>query len=166
MNESSTLEATAAPTEDQTPIDATPVPPEPVPLNVEKILSRLDILSSEDLATEKVRVPEWGGSVIVKALSGVERDAYEAGIFSSGAGITAEYNLQNIRAKLAARTMVDENGDRLFSDADVARLGLKSAAALDRVFSVAQRLSRLTASDVKELTVQLGNDQSAASGSA
>lgn len=165
MNESNTLE-TAAPAEDQTTApDPTPTPPEPVQLN-EKILSRLDILASEDLATEKVRVPEWGGSVIVKALSGVERDAYEAGIFSSGAGITAEYNLQNIRAKLAARTMVDENGDRLFSDADVARLGLKSAAALDRVFSVAQRLSRLTASDVKELTVQLGNDQSAASGSA
>jgi len=75
------------------------------------------------------------------------------------------YNLQNIRAKLSARTIVDTDGKRLFTDADIIKLGLKSAAALDRVFSAAQRLSRLTAQDVKELTAQLGNGPSDDSGS-
>ena len=42
------------------------------------ILTRDEILESEDLATETVSVPEWGGSVIVRALTGTERDAYEA----------------------------------------------------------------------------------------
>jgi hypothetical protein len=141
---------------------APPAPPVPP-----KILSRSEILDSEDLATETVPVPEWGGAVIVRALTGSERDAYETSIFTArGVGKDPEYNLQNIRAKLAARTIVGEDGKRLFSDTDIVALGLKSAAALDRVFSVAQRLSRLTNEDVKELANQLGKDQSSGSGSA
>lgn len=141
----------------------TPAEDAPAP----RFLGRSDILDSEDLATEPVEVPEWKGTVIVRALTGVERDAYEGEIFSlRGTGKGVEFNMQNIRAKLASRTMVDESGQRLFSDSDVVQLGLKSAAALDRVFSVAQRLSRLTSEDVKQLTDQLGNDQSADSGSA
>lgn len=132
-----------------------------------KILGRSEILDSEDLATETVDVPEWGGAVIVRALTGVERDAYEGEIFSlRGNGKGVEYNLQNIRAKLSARTIVDEEGVRIFSDTDITALGLKSAAALDRVFAVAQKLSRLTPEDVKELADQLGNAPSVASGSA
>lgn len=143
---------------------AEPEAPEPTPL---RILGRDEILESEDLATETVPVPEWGGAVIVRALTGTERDAYESEIFSlRGQGGGVEYNLQNIRAKLSARTIVDTDGKRLFTDADIVKLGLKSAAALDRVFSAAQRLSRLTAQDVKELTHQLGNGQSDSSGSA
>jgi hypothetical protein len=135
---------------------------------VVKILGRDDILQSDDLETETVAVPEWGGSVIVRALAGVERDAYESEIFEAPKipGAAPEFNLQNLRAKLASRTIVDEDGKRLFNDADVVSLGLKSAAALDRVFSVAQRLSRLTNQDIKELSEQLVKDQSVDSGSA
>ncbi len=133
-----------------------------------KILGRNEILESDDLGTEEVEVPEWGGIVIVRALAGVERDAYESEIFTASPipGAAPEFNLQNLRAKLASRTMVDPDGKRLFSDADVISLGLKSAAALDRVFSVAQRLSRLTNQDIKELSDQLVKDQSVDSGSA
>lgn len=139
-------------------------PPAPPKL---KILGRDEILDSEDLATETVPVPEWGGAVIVRALTGVERDAYESEIFQlRGKGGGVDYNLQNIRAKLSARTIIDEEGNRLFTDADIIKLGLKSAAALDRVFSQAQKLSRLTAEDVKELTDQLGEGPSGASASA
>jgi hypothetical protein len=151
------------------PTPDTEVLEEPVPIEVaaRKILSRQEILESDDLTTEEVDVPEWGGTVIVRALAGVERDAYESEIFTAPKvqGMAPEFNLQNLRAKLASRTMVDEDGKRLFSDKDVVALGLKSAAALDRVFSVAQRLSRLTNQDIKELTDQLVKDQSADSGS-
>jgi len=147
--------------------EETPPTEEPVQIPVKKILGKADILAADDLVTEEVEVPEWGGVVIVRALAGAERDAYEAGIFASGQGEIGkqEYNLQNIRAKLAAKTMIGEDGKRLFSDADVIILGQKSAAALDRVFTVAQRLSRLTNQDVKELTDQLVKDLSVASGS-
>lgn len=154
-----------------TPPADEPGTPEPVdsetPKILKKILTRLDILESSDLATEEVDVPEWGGTVIIRALTGVERDAYESEIFQMrGTGKGIEYNLSNIRAKLSARSIVDEAGGRLFTDADIVRLGTKSAAALDKVFAVAQRLSRLTNQDVKELVDQMGNAQSASSGSA
>ena len=48
--------------------------------------------------------------------------------------------------------VVDDAGERLFTDKDAAELGKKSAAALDRVFAVAQRLNGLSPSDVEELT--------------
>lgn len=136
---------------------------DPTEEKIRKILGKRDILTAEDMATEEVEVPEWGGVVIVRALTGVERDSYEAEIFGSGQPGT--YNLQNIRAKLAARTMIDEMGVRLFGDSEVAKLGLKSASALDRVFAVAQRLSGLTNQDVKELEAQLSKGLSDASGS-
>lgn len=132
-----------------------------------KVLTRDEILGSDDLATEVIPVPEWGGSVMIRALTGTERDAYEGEILSlRGTGKGVEYNLQNIRAKLSARTIIDEDGHRLFTDADITALGLKSAAALDRVFSRSQRLSGLTAEDIAELTEQMGNALSVGSGSA
>ena len=49
-------------------------------------------------------------------------------------------------------SMVDAQGQRLFSEADVAALGKKSAAALGRVYDAAARLAGLSAEDVEELT--------------
>jgi hypothetical protein len=81
-------------------------------------------------------------------------------------GKDVKMNLQNVRARLVSLSTVDENGERLFSDADVVALGGKSAAALERVFTVAMRLSGLTPDDVKDLTENLDSGQSEDSTSA
>lgn len=113
-------------------------------------LSRDAILQANDLPRETVPVPEWGGDVIVRGLTGTERDAYEAETFRlNGTAVTTD--LTNMRARLVARTLIDEQGNRLFNDGEVMLLGRKSAVALQRVFEAAQRLSGLTASDVEEL---------------
>ena len=39
-----------------------------------KRLSKDDILGVEDLSTEDVEVPEWGGMVTLRELKGSERD--------------------------------------------------------------------------------------------
>jgi len=116
-----------------------------------KILTRDDILQVQDLPKELVEVPEWDGAVYVRGLTGAERDALEASIVEQR-GRSTRMNLMNLRAKLVAMSVVDEEGNRLFSDADVEKLGQKSAAALNRIFEVAQRLSGLTSEDVEELT--------------
>jgi hypothetical protein len=59
--------------------------------------------------------------------------------------------MENVRARLAAASIVDENGARMFSDEEIEALGGKSAMALDRVFKAAQRLSGLAPEDVEEL---------------
>jgi len=124
-----------------------------------KLLTRDAILQAQDLPTQDVEVPEWGGTVRVRALTGAERDAFEQSIVEQR-GKSTRMNLQNVRAKLVALTVVDENGNRIFSDADAKLLGQKSAAALNRVFEVAQKLSGITPEDVEELTKNSDSDQS------
>jgi hypothetical protein len=118
------------------------------------LLNRDTILKAADLITEQVEVPEWGGSVLVRAMNGAERDQYEKSVLVRK-GKNTEVNLVNARAKLVALTVVDEAGKRLFTDGDVAALGQKSAAALNRIFNVATRLSGITEEDVEELTEEL-----------
>lgn len=144
--------------------------PVPAPVRQYPRATRLAILEAEDRQRELLQIPEWQMSVWVRSLEGMERDRYEGGFVRYGTnakgaptvtGITSE----NTRARLAAMTMVDDDWGNLFSEADVLILGHKSAFALERVFKVAQRLSGLTDEDVEALEAQLGEDQSAASGS-
>lgn len=116
-------------------------------------LSAEAILGASDLAYEDVAVPEWGGTVRVRELPGTERDKFESAfVGKDGASIRAE-GLTGFRARLAAASIVDESGKKLFrSDAEVKRLGEKSAAALQRVCDAAMRLSGIGKGDVEELT--------------
>ena len=41
------------------------------------MLTREQILGSDDLKRQTVAVPEWGGDVFVRMLTGGERDAFE-----------------------------------------------------------------------------------------
>jgi len=111
------------------------------------VLNREAILKSDDLPRELVQVPEWGGDVYVSTLTGTQRDAFE----QSMQGKKGKLNLDNVRARFAVLTIVDDQGKRLFTDADVKALGEKSAAALDRVFAVAQRLNGFSNSDAQEI---------------
>ena len=122
-------------------------------------LKREDILEIQDIEIEEVEVPEWGGTVCVKGMSGLERDAFEASIVQAK-GKGTKVNMENIRAKLAAQTLCDEQGERLFTDADVKLLGKKSAVALQRVFVVAQKLSGIGDADVNELVDGLNENPS------
>jgi hypothetical protein len=125
-------------------------------------LTRDQILKVDDIQFEDVQVPEWGGAVRVRGLTGAQRDELEASVVEQR-GRKTRVNLQNLRAKLVAMAAVDEQGKRVFSDGDVAALGQKSAAALQRVFDAAQRLSGLSDQDIEELTKNSASGQSAAS---
>lgn len=119
------------------------------------VLSKAQILSAEDLGRELVAVPEWGGAVYVQAMSGVERDAYESSIIEinedAKGRLTTTRKMDNLRAKMCAYCIVDADGARLFDEGDIAALGAKSAKALDRVFSVAQKLNGVSDKDLEEL---------------
>lgn len=119
------------------------------------ILTKDQILQVDDKRTQEVDVPEWGGSVIVKTLSGDERDQFEESILSG-----AKRDFKGVRAKLVALSIIGEDGKRLFTFEEAKLLGEKSARALDRVFGVAQRLSGFTTKDMEELTENLSGGQS------
>ncbi len=117
-------------------------------------LTRDEILDIQDIVIEEVDVTEWGGSVYVKGMTGAERDKFEVSIVKTR-GKQASVNMQNIRAKLAAQSICDKDGKRLFTMKDVNALGEKSAAALQRVFNVAQRLSGISDDDLEELSEEM-----------
>ena len=126
-------------------------------------LSKTQILQADDIVYEDVAVPEWGGVVRVKTLTGLERDGLEQSMLE-GKGKSQNVNMANFRAKLCSRTMVDDGGKRVFSDLDIADLGKKSGQALQRVFNVASKLSGFSDSDIEDLTKNLESGQSDDSG--
>lgn len=115
------------------------------------ILTKDQILNIDDRKTEIVAVPEWGGEVIVQTMTGFARDKFETNLSST----TGVNNMQNIRAKFAAACIVDEEGNLMFDDKDLIKLGNKSSAALDRIFAVAQRLNIMTDAEVEQLAKNL-----------
>lgn len=123
------------------------------------LLTRDQIRAAQDVVHETVEVPEWGGSVRVKALNGAERDAFEASL-TQQKGKQFKMNMQNVRARLARLTCVDEKGAPIFQPSDEHWLGEKSAAALDRVFDVAMRLAGMRDQDIEELTENFTSGQS------
>lgn len=116
-----------------------------------QLLGRDAILAAPDLTTEDVAVPEWGGTVRVKGLTAAERDAFEQSSLT-GKGKNQSLNFSNLRARLVVLTVVDEGGEPVFTGSDIRALGEKSAAAIDRVFEVASRLSGIGDDDIEELT--------------
>ena len=120
-------------------------------------LTRESILGAEDSKTERVEIPEWDGYLFVKNMTGTERDNWEGGMVEQR-GRNRNMNFQNMRARLVALVAVDEDGNHLFRKNDVIELGKKNAKALDRIFTVAQKLNGITAEDVEELTQELAED--------
>lgn len=114
------------------------------------LLNRDQILAAEDLKRETVSVPEWGGEVLVSAVTGDARDELETHMFASGK--SAEQRMKSFRARIAALCIVDETGNLLFTEADIEKLGRKSAKALQRVVRVAERLNGFSAAEVDDIT--------------
>ncbi|HDN27273.1 MAG TPA: hypothetical protein ENG03_09310 [Thioploca sp.] len=111
------------------------------------MLSKNLILDSQDIETKTIPIKEWGGDVTIAVMSGFARDKFESSIV----GKNGTSNLTNIRAKMVAASVVDEKGDLMFTDADITKLSKKSSIALDRIFTEAQKLNKITDDDVDEL---------------
>lgn len=127
--------------------------------------SLLEYLTNQPvlLPEEQVDVPEWQRVVTLRGWTARERDAFEEDSLQraqkksgNGAGarrgqqpLTAD--LANFRARLIARTIV-EDGQRVFASAKGEELlGAQPAQIIDRLFTVAQRLHGMSNQDVESL---------------
>ena len=115
-----------------------------------EILTKENILGADDLKRDLVSVPEWGGHVYVRTMTGAERDDFETSMLDRKGRSRADA-MKNIRSRLCVLCLVDDKGHQLFNRQDVERLSEKSASALDRVFTKAQQLNGLSGEDVEEL---------------
>jgi len=111
-------------------------------------LSADDIFSASDSKINQVEIPEWGGTIFVKTMSGIERDKFESDhtrLKKTG------QELYNFRARFAVCVVCDQEGTLLFKAEDAEKIGCKSAKSLDRIFEAASAMNGMTAEDVETL---------------
>jgi hypothetical protein len=109
-----------------------------------------DLWAIDDVKVVVVTVPGWDTKVRLKMMSAAERDAFEASTVQMKSG-KQRPNLANLRARLVARCIVNEDNVLIFQSGDVERLGRKSAKALDFLFQECQELNGFTEADIEEL---------------
>ena len=109
------------------------------------ILDRNSILTANDLKSEDIDCPEWGGSVRVRVLTGTERDAFGASLM----GADGKAEMGNFRSRLVAACAIGEDGASLFTVADMGALGGKSGTVIDRLFAAAERINAMGAAGVE-----------------
>lgn len=127
---------------------------------------------AKQLKRATVDVPEWSmigdDAIVLQAMTGTARDAYEAEIVGNRAGKDRRLNLSNLRSRLVARCIIDPETGELVYDyrrlTDIDELGSFNAAGLDRLFQVAQELNGITDDDVEKLEKNLQAEANDGSG--
>ena len=115
------------------------------------MFTRDQILAADDIKIEEVIVPQWSTTdpVCVKGMTAIDRDSLERDMFNPDGKLKEGFN--NLRAKVSVRTICDEKGERAFTNDEWELLANKSAAAIEIIFPLAQRLSGLSKGDVEKL---------------
>lgn len=127
----------------------------------EELLSKDEIFGMDDIPMEEVVVPEWKNrKVLICGLTAAGKNAYQASLVEIK-GTSRKVRMENATAKLLVRTIVNRQRQPIFTETDIERLGSKSAAALERLATVANRLSGM---DEKENAELVKNSEAAQSG--
>lgn len=96
------------------------------------MLSREQIDKRPGFTVAEVRIDEWNDTVGIRSWTAKERGEYAVWIKKNPDATDLEAS-----ARVAAMSLCDANGVRLYSDADVPALLEQSAAALDKVVAAA-----------------------------
>ena len=113
------------------------------------LLTKELILACQDLETCIEDVPEWGGSVILQALSGTSREVIEARVHKAQKGDVEAW--KGTKALTLSMGIVNEDRSPMFSSADVAALGKKHSGVIDHLFNRILSLSKMTKADQEAL---------------
>jgi len=114
------------------------------------------LLQKEKLEIVKVDLNDTD-FVYVRQMTGHERDLFEQSLrkeTKDDKGVTTGYAmaLEDFRAKLAVITICDEKGDLLLSPKDYFTLSSNmSAAKLEKIINVAQKINAITEEDKNAL---------------
>lgn len=93
------------------------------------------ILESDDRPLTKFECPEWDCTFYLRRLSGDERDLIETQIKLDP--------LLPVRGLVAALSIHDDKGNKVFQPSDIPLIGSKSCVVLDRIFEVVWADSRV-----------------------
>lgn len=112
-------------------------------------LGRDVLLAKRERRKKVIDIPELGGHVIVQAMTARERGEYEAQFLTRKGELKA--SVARTRELLAIACCVDDEGNKLFTVADIDLLGNVDATILERITKAAQELSDISDKDLEEL---------------
>ena len=130
------------------------------------LLNRNQILEAKDIQTKVIFVPEWQGEIMIKQLSAKEYND----IFMNMINIrkmaakqlskkNADENLEDTINELAIKnqkiliiikSVVDENMNPLFTEADIELLYQKNINVINRVIEEIEEFNAVSSEDVKK----------------
>ncbi|MFQ5625041.1 MAG: hypothetical protein ACE5FM_00095 [Methyloligellaceae bacterium] len=114
------------------------------------MVTKSSILESAILDAEPIVVPEWGGEVLVKALSAAEFDSFLSDVRDTKGEITQK----GLVVKLLLLCLCDDSGNALFVAEDEPALARQPMKRLMPVFELAQRQNGINEEETEAL---LGN---------
>ena len=115
------------------------------------LLTRKEINAIEDLRSETVDVPEWGGEVRIIQLT-----------FTAAQGMfTKAVEGFDPRLRLIAACLVDDDGAPIFSEEDLGELGAKNAEVIARLWKKCVEINGMTLkSDGSDKSTDAGAEES------
>lgn len=118
------------------------------------MLNREMILKAQDLGRELVNVPEWGGEVYVRGFTAWEKEEVEmrslAMVDVATGQIKDASQMAGLRVWIVARCVVDSDGNRIFTDADMEALQEKNEDAIRRLAEMPAEMSKIKNKTVEE----------------
>jgi hypothetical protein len=107
-------------------------------------LSRDQILSANDRKTDVVEVPEWGGSVKIRSMSGAQAEEFKK--------LVDDDDLTEVQTliKVISMSAVDDTGSQLFTDSDLEALAEKSITVLNHVAAACMKVNGFNQEEVAE----------------
>lgn len=127
-------------------------------------LSKEQILSSDDIKLEVINIPEWGGDLYIKVMSGEEKEGFETFFLDEDGNRKKEHDTSGLRATLAVWTICNGKGELLFDKSDIPALAKKSSTALDVVWDKSAKLNKILESEIEKLVGNLEGGQNGNSG--
>lgn len=104
-------------------------------------LNKQTILSMNKPRMRLVNVPQWGGDVYLRSMTGEQRDRFEE---ASRGGKVSE-----IKLTILAYSLCDEHGNRLFADAELDLLNQLDGGTLAELAVQAGELNYVTEKDIE-----------------
>lgn len=107
---------------------------------VKKILTKYEILAAQDRPLVAMDVPEWGGTIFLKALSISRAMALRSKYMGLDGVPKPETGLSFVLDSIAA-CIVDESGQPLFSSDELEILGEKNPNVVNKVFQKIEEIN-------------------------
>lgn len=117
-----------------------------------KALDMAAITAAADCKVKVVDVPEWGGVVGLRPMTGADRDDWENENYHRHSANEGRADLRMLRARYLSMVLVHaETGELLFQGEEGRKkLSVKNGHVLNRLYEIAEKMNLLGAKAIDE----------------